>query len=121
MRSSKGGTDIWCPNCKATTTCQAVPVPSVTGNSDDYFQRGVMRDHKDIQFFQRGRRCLICYHGFLTAEVDFDLIYELVELRASLKEVQEKLAIHRNDASTAAKSFRELNNLLTTLLNTDED
>lgn len=73
MKVPKGGTDLWYPACKATRTCKSIPAAQITGNVRDYKQRWHFTKHQDINWFQRGRRCLTCDHKFVTGEVTADM------------------------------------------------
>ena len=85
MKVSKGGTDMYCPDCKKITTCKAVPAAQVTLDASDYAQRKYYTKHADINFFQRGRECLSCGHEFVSGEVDLGFLQELIELRDALR------------------------------------
>jgi hypothetical protein len=78
MKIEKGGTDMWCPNCKEIATCQAIPAAKVTDDKNDYAQRWYKIKHPDVNWFQRGRRCLSCNHKFVTAEADIGFLDELL-------------------------------------------
>ena len=82
MRTAQGGTQIHCPYCKEVRICSAVS-PSLYGESSN--QRIYFVKHTDVQIFRRCRFCLTCEQTFLTAEVDEDLLNELVQLREALK------------------------------------
>ena len=91
---AKGGTKIYCPNCKSFSVCKAI---SPTKIGKPKAQRWYRTDHQDIAWFRRGRSCLNCGHKFLSAEVDELFIQELVELRERLAEKQKSAIrkIHR--------------------------
>ncbi len=115
MRISKGGTDMFCSSCKEVTTCKAVPVPQVTGDSNDYGQRMYYKKHDDINWFQRGRECLLCGHEFVTAEVDIEFLEELTDLRDALKEIKENAEAFVKESSAASKSLSKLGDSLSIL------
>jgi hypothetical protein len=115
MRESKGGTDMWCPSCKSITTCKAVPAAQVTYNPADYAQRKYYTSHSDIQFFQRGRECLSCGNGFVSAEVDLDFLEELVELRNALAAIKENAEAYVKESAAASKSLSKLSESLSVL------
>jgi len=43
-------------------------------------------NHSDIQWFRRARECRVCKHRFTTAEINEELLNEIVELRERLAE-----------------------------------
>ncbi len=85
MKVTQGGTKLWCPTCKRVTVCKGINPSYVAGESGQRWHRA---DHKDIQWFRRGRECLSCSSQFLTAEVDEDFLGELVRLRDTLKSIK---------------------------------
>jgi uncharacterized protein (UPF0179 family) len=109
-----GGTDIWCPKCGKITTCKAVPTKEV-----NYFlksgQRWYWKDHSDIRWFRRGRKCLVCDHKFLTAEATEEFVGELVELRDALAGIKTNTEKYVKQSNAAAKSLKKLNESLSGL------
>lgn len=112
MRVSKGGTDVWCPECGEFTTCKGISAAEVTGDSEDYVQRKYYPAHPDIAFFQRGRRCLSCDHEFVTTEVEIKFLEELMELRSVLGDIKKNAERYTKEASAAGKSLSQLNKSL---------
>lgn len=86
MKVQKNGTDVWCPACQAFTTCAAIPAENVDGDTSLRGQRRTMKEYPDLSFFLRGRECRKCLHTFLTAEIDLDILDELMRLRTSVSE-----------------------------------
>lgn len=78
---ARGGTQLYCPNCKEVTVCRAV---SPTKLGEAKAQRWYRTNHVDVQWFRRARECLACQHGFLTAELEEAFIQELCDLRERL-------------------------------------
>ena len=115
MRVTKGGTDMWCPNCKRIQTCKAVPAAKVTSNSTDYGQRKYYTMHSDIHFFQRGRECLSCGYDFVSAEVNAVFLEELIELRDALKAIKSNAEAYVKEASAASQSLATLSKSLEVL------
>ena len=115
MRVSKGGTDMWCPECKTISTCKAVPAAQVTYDSNDYAQRKYYTKHSDINFFQRGRECLSCGHGFVSAEVDLNFVEELVELRDALSAIKLNAESYIKESTAASDSLSKLSDSLEVL------
>jgi len=115
MRVSKGGTDVWCPECREFTTCKAVSAAEVTGNSDDRGQRKYFTNHPDIAFFQRGRVCLSCDHEFVTTEVEIEFLEELMKLRQALGDIKKNAELYSAQSTSAAKSLGALSKSLSVL------
>ncbi|WP_157272084.1 hypothetical protein [Azohydromonas aeria] len=112
MRTSKGGTDMYCPRCKKIKTCKAISAAQVTMDTSDYAQRKYYTEHADIHFFQRGRLCLSCGHRFVSGEVDLEFLQELIELRDALKEIKSNAEMYTKQSAAAADSLSKLNNSL---------
>ena len=51
MKVEQGGTQMWCPKCKAIRVCAAV---SLTHLGHESGQRWHRTDHPDINWFRRG-------------------------------------------------------------------
>lgn len=77
----KIGTRIYCPSCKGFNVCQALS-PTKVGKPKA--QRWYWREHQDISWFRRARKCLTCNQIFLSAELDERLLDELISLREKL-------------------------------------
>ena len=110
MRTSSGGTRMWCPDCKSYEICKAIPGAKVTGRNRDYSQLWYFQEHDDVHWFQRGRMCLTCDYTFLTAEVDNQFLEELVELREALSDLKvnaEQYAIESEKASDSLEKLSE--------------
>ena len=112
MKTSKGGTDMYCPNCKTITTCKAVPAAQVTSDTADYAQRRYYTKHSDINFFQRGRECLSCGDDFVSAEVNLDFLEELVELRDALSAIKNNAEAYAKESAAASASLSKLSESL---------
>lgn len=104
-RISQGGTKTWCPRCKEIKICQAIPASSIGEKSG---QRWFRKDHDDIRWFRRARRCLHCEHEFLTAEVDEHFIGELVKLREALADVKASAERYVAESKTAKRALSDL-------------
>jgi hypothetical protein len=103
-----GGTNMYCPGCDTITPCKAVPAAQVTYDSSDYAQRQQYTEHSDIQFFQRGRKCLECGHKFVSAEVNLGFLEELVELRHALSSIKANAERYVKESAAASSSLAEL-------------
>ena len=112
MKVQKGGTDMWCPECKEIRTCKSIPGAQVTYDSADYSQRQHFIKHDDVNWFQRGRRCLKCDHEFLTGEADMQFLEELVELRDALADLKKHAERYTSESKKASKSLERLTNSL---------
>lgn len=104
-RVPQGGTQIWCPLCKDIQICQAIPVTSIGKKSG---QRWFRKDHNDIRWFRRARRCLNCELEFLTAEVDEDFITELVKLRNALADIKSNAERYMTESKSAEGALSDL-------------
>ena len=78
---ANGGTKIHCPKCKAIKICTVVPLYQLKKPKARNWRR---EDHNDIQWFRRGRRCTVCGHQFLSAELSEKFVEELVKGRQLL-------------------------------------
>jgi len=78
-------------------------------------RRLYQRNHSDVHFFRRGRICLTCQHGFLTAETRERFLDELVELRDALAEIKRDPEQYIKDSEATGKSLTELNGSLNKL------
>jgi len=112
VRVAKGGTDVWCPECREFTTCKGISAAEVTGDPDDRGQRKYFTEHPDIAFFQRGRRCLSCDHEFVTTEVEIGFLEELMQLRRALGDIKRNAERYTKEASAAERSLGELSKSL---------
>lgn len=115
MKTGSGGTDMWCPNCMSIMTCKAIPGASVTYNAGDYAQRWHHNKHPDLNWFQRGRECLVCGHKFLTGEMNLQYLFELAELRDALSEVKANAEAYASESQKAARSLNKLSESLKVL------
>jgi hypothetical protein len=115
MRTNKGGTDMYCPNCKSIATCKAIPAANITDNSRDHRQRRYYTKHDDIHWFQRGRECLSCDHQFISAEVDRTFLQELVELRDALSTIKVNAESYIDESTAASRSLVKLSESLEVL------
>ncbi len=112
MKYSQGGTEMYCPKCKRNRVCKAISAAKVTFNPSDNWQRKHYVDHKDINFFQRGRECLACHYHFVTGEVDLDFLDELRELRDALSAIKENAEVYLTESTAASKSLTKLSESL---------
>ncbi|OUY08774.1 hypothetical protein [Acinetobacter populi] len=106
--SSTGGTKIYCPICKKIKVCKAIPVTYITYDTKDYTQQMQIIGHPDIQFFQRGRMCTSCNHEFITAEIEYDFLNELCELRSALRKIKENAREYSTQTEVAQKTLKNL-------------
>lgn len=105
MEESKGGTTMYCPNCRALAKCAAVPTTQVGLPSGQRWHR---TDHVDVQWFRRGRECQSCKHTFSTAEVQEQFLDELVELRNALAAIKSNAEAYAREAQAASASLAKL-------------
>ncbi len=112
MRVTKGGTDMFCHSCKKVTTCMAIPFSLFTGESG---QRRHFVKHDDINWFQRGRRCLSCNHLFVTAEVDKEFLSELLELRDAISSIKANAETYIQESAATSQSLSKLSDSLDAL------
>lgn len=99
---TKGGTRIFCPHCRVIQVCAVVPT---TECGIPRGQRVRRTDHKDVQWFRRGRQCQVCKGYFLTAEVSEKFLEELVELRNALKAAREKATSSTEKAQSVIEAM----------------
>lgn len=107
-----GGTQMWCPNCLNIMVCKAINPSHLAGASG---QRWARTDHTDVNWFRRGRMCLICYHEFMTAELDEQFVDELVQLRDALGTIKLHAEAYAKQSENAQDSLRNLTESLQVL------
>ena len=90
------GTKIYCPKCAAFSVCRAIP-PTKAGEPKG--QRWYRSDYRDISWFRRARKCLLCETVFLTAEVEEKFLEELISLR-------EKMAVKNKNTASRLRSTK---------------
>jgi hypothetical protein len=112
MRNYQGGTQKWCPQCKAIRVVRTVSTSSLGARSGQRFYR---TNHEDIQYFRRGQECQTCWHDWLSAEVPEDFIDELVELRDALRDIKKNAEAYSKESENAAKSLASLSKSLSDL------
>ena len=105
-RETPGGTKMWCARCKTITVCEAVRPSTIGGKAG---QRWCRRDHEDVHFFRRGRRCLTCRKCFFSAELREDFVNELVELRDALAAIKKDAEQYIEDSEKTSQSLASLN------------
>ena len=92
MRNKQGGTQKWCPECKAVRVVRGLPPSTFCWDTPN--QRVYRREYEDIHYFRRGQQCRTCYHCWVSAEVPVDLINELIELRNELRDIKKNAEAH---------------------------
>jgi hypothetical protein len=112
MRKSQGGTQMWCPKCKAIKVCAGLNPWVISGEVGQRWQRA---DHSDVQWFRRGRLCQECGHEFLTAELSEEFVSELVQLRNALRNLKRHAEAYLKESGAAAKSLESLSSSLSVL------
>lgn len=106
-KTPTGGTEMWCPNCKKLTYCKAVS-PKEVSKWTKSGRRFYKTKHEDIHYFKRGRICLTCESGFLSAETQESFLNELVELRDALKDVKTNAEKYSTEAASASAALSAL-------------
>lgn len=107
-RKARGGAQIWCSKCRSITACKGVEPKEIK----KYLKRGrrwYMKEHEDVHWFQRGRICQSCGHGFITSEVNREFLDELIELRDALGEIKKNTEEYIEKSKEASLSLEELN------------
>ncbi len=105
----KGGIEKWCPNCKEWRVSSASN-PTTQGQRSG--QRWLKTTHPDIRWFRRALTCKVCYHQWLTAEVQEDFLEELGKLRDSLADVKTHAEQYMKQSDKASASLKQLNESL---------
>lgn len=108
-RKSEGGTDMYCRGCDRITPCKGVLASQVTHDSSDRAQR---QAYDGIEFFQRGRICLECGHKFVSVEVEWAFLEELVELRDALGPIKGNAESYIMESASASSSLAKLSESL---------
>lgn len=109
---SQGGTQMFCPECRKIRVCRAVPTTELGHRAG---QRWYRVGHDDLQWFRRGRECLVCGHQFLTSEVQEAFLDELVELRDALGDLKRNAERYIEASVEAEASLRDLTESLQVL------
>jgi hypothetical protein len=98
---------MWCPHCKSITSCKGVS-PKEVSMWTQSGRRFYKTKHQDIHYFKRGRICLDCQQGFLSAETQESFLTELVELRDALKDVKANVQKYSAEAASASAALSAL-------------
>ena len=115
MPRLRGGTQMWCPQCKEDQVCKKIAAAKVTGDPQDYTQSLHYIAHQDVNFFQRGRLCLACGYTFVTTECAEQLLLELMQLRNALSDVRSNAESYILESKKASESLAELHKSLSVL------
>jgi len=105
MRIAQGGSQMYCHTCGEVQVCEAIPT-TVAGKPSD--QRWYRKDHRDIQWFRRSRKCTYCYTRFTTAEISERFLDGLVELRNALANIKPNAEEFVKHSKGAAESLSTL-------------
>ena len=103
---------MYCHTCGEAQVCEAIPT-TVAGKPAG--QRWYRKDHRDIQWFRRGRKCTYCSTRFTTAEVSEKFLDELVELRSALANIKANAEEYVKQSNGAAESLSKLTSSLDVL------
>lgn len=95
MKNQQGGTQKWCPTCKAVRVVRRLAPSSLCPIPD---QRVYRQESEDIHYFRRGQQCLNCYRSWVSAEVPETLIHELIGLRNELRDIKETAEAHSKES-----------------------
>ena len=95
----------YCPNCKSITTCKLADYHSAKDFTGDYGQRWSSTRYPDIKWNRRVRECLVCEQLYTTAEINQDVLWELVRLRIRVEELQETIEVHKAAAKSASDAL----------------
>ena len=112
VRTTQGGTQKWCPECRDIQVCTAVNPSQLVGESG---QRWYRSDHADIQWFRRCLVCATCGHKWLSAELPEDFLDELVELRNALRDIKANAEAYMDEAERASAGLAKLTKPLSVL------
>jgi hypothetical protein len=86
-----GYTSLYCPNCKKIQKSPVVPLYKLKKPKGRRW-RGV--NYSDVQWFLRGRQCEFCKENFLTAELDYNLVEELLDLRERIADKNKAIVVN---------------------------
>lgn len=75
----------------------------------------ILTNHPDLNFFQRGRRCKACGEEFITAEIEYEFLMELSNLRIALKDIKENAEIYNKQTVDGQKTLQKLQKSLSLL------
>ena len=106
------GTAMYCPYCHEVRVCRGLS-PSELGERAE--QRMNDPDYPDIQSFRRGRECATCGKRFLTAEVNEQLIEELVDLRDEVSILKKNAARYVTELTAARSSLEQVSQSVSVL------
>jgi hypothetical protein len=112
MRNGQGGTQKWCPTCKAVRVCAAFNPAMLAAKAG---QRWRKTSHSDVQWFRRALECQHCGEKWLTAEIEERFLDELVELRDALADLKLNAEKYIKESSAASKSLSALSKSLSVL------
>jgi len=99
---NNGGTEMYCRNCETTQFCKKINLSefgdeSYLGDCSNE-QRRWSSKYPDLQFFMRGRKCLVCKSEFITVEIHESALQELVRLREIWDDITIRLGDFDKDA-----------------------
>lgn len=114
MGGRDGGTQLYCPRCKAIRVCKGVSTREVRPGIKAG-QRWRKIGHDDLHFFRRGRRCQTCYRSWLSVEILESQLNELVELREALADLKANAEDYIEQSDAAADSLAQLKESLDVL------
>lgn len=112
MGGRDGGTQMHCPECREIRVCTAIPT-SQLGLAPG--QRWERVGHEDIAWFRRGRECRSCANQWVTAEINEELLDELVTLRNTLADVKRNAEAYVRESEGAARALSGLTDSLQVL------
>jgi len=106
---SKGGTEMWCPQCEEVTICAAIPNAELGLISS---QRISKINEPDLNWFRRARQCQECFHDFVTAEIEEKFIDELCKMRTALADIRKQLEGCHKAARMASAAILKVEDIL---------
>jgi hypothetical protein len=106
---SKGGTEMWCPQCEEIAICAAIPNAELGLISG---QRICETNQPDLNWFRRARQCQECFHEFVTAEIEEKFIDKLCEMRKALADIQIQLDGFHKAARMARAAVKKVDDIL---------
>lgn len=101
-----------CPECMEIQVCTAIPTTQLGYEPGQRWER---IGHADIAWFRRGRECRSCANQWVTAEINEELLDELVTLRNALANVKLNAESYVMESRGAAAALADLTESLQVL------
>jgi len=106
---ARDDTNLYCPKCGKVRACGVVKYQEAKDYaSQPPSARFYRKDHPDLQWFSRVRKCRRCEETFVTAELEASFVSELARLRDDVARMKQELELYKAVAQAATESIGRL-------------